>query len=254
MPPELATWEHAPAEPSLSADEVHVWRASLDLPAEDAGRLDRLLSSEERDRRDRLRPPLARVRFSSSRGWLRYILARYVRTDPACLAFRFSERGKPSLSGLAPDLDLHFNLSHSSDLALIAVSLGREVGVDVEHTGRGADTGLIARRCFTSGESAWLDAQPAGENLDAFYRCWTRKEACAKACGEGLRLVLRRFDADPGVRGSAFVQVHPAGAGPLSLCSLDPGPGYVGALAVRAGPCRLKFWDSHLPANALGQP
>jgi 4'-phosphopantetheinyl transferase len=145
-----------PAKPiHAPTAELHVWRARLDADGW-PGAVD--LPGAERERAARLIRPDARRRWVSARWALRGVLARYHEREPAQIELRCGDRGKPMLA--ASEESLRFNLSHSDDLALIAVAHGREVGVDVERIG--------ARR-------------PA-----EFYAAWARREAIAKCHGVGL--------------------------------------------------------------------
>lgn len=137
---------------------LHVWHAQLDhgaWPAEDG------LPVAERARAAAIRRSGQRRRWTASRWALRGVLARYLECDPAGVALRFGERGKPLLE--APHRSLRFNLSHSGGRALIAVGRGREVGVDIERI---------------------------GDRPEEFYAAWTRREAIAKCLGAGLGVPL----------------------------------------------------------------
>ena len=158
-------------------------------------------------------------------------LAGYLLCDPLTLEFSTSPRGKPSL--LQP-LGWHFNLSHSAQLALVAVGHS-ELGVDLEKRRHLESLKQIASRHFSTVEVEALRAVPAAEQLAAFYRCWTRKEAYVKALGSGLSSALDVFDvsidADPRFLGFRSGDDAPED---WSLFDVSPGPDYTGALAVRA--------------------
>jgi 4'-phosphopantetheinyl transferase len=178
-----------PVAGALGEDEVHVWRIALDCGGGDS--LRSRLSSDELARAARFHFERDRTRFSVARAALREILAHYLGTGPAEIAFVYGDHGKPAL---APYGDLHFNLSHSHDLALCAVTRGREVGVDVERIRELDDLEGIATATFSQRERETL-AQLAGpERLAGFFNAWTRKEAFVKALGEGLSHPLDRFD------------------------------------------------------------
>jgi 4'-phosphopantetheinyl transferase len=244
---EDALWSEAPKQSTLPAGEVHIWRAPLDLPASQACELAGTLSPDERDRAGRLRLPGPRARFVSARGCLRRILGYYLDARPVDLIFRYSDAGKPELAGPAARRGIRFNLSHTADLALFAVALDRELGIDIEHEARPVNARRIADRFFAAEEAAWLRRLPPEDHLQAFYRCWTRKEAYAKAVGEGLRLILRRFqitrrEGDPVAR--VYVKGDPAQTDRWSIYDLEPGAGYVGALAVEGRPRQIRFWQA----------
>lgn len=168
--------------------DLHILQLDLSEPEREA--LSRHLSPDERSRADRFVFARDRDRFLVGHGQLREILAGYVGVPPGELRFAHGEHGKPwlSLDGPVP----HFNLSHSDDQAALVVSHVVEVGVDIEKV-RMIERGL-ARRFFGTAEIAALDALPDEQWLDAFFRCWTRKEAVLKATGVGLTLSLAAFD------------------------------------------------------------
>jgi len=217
---------------TLSEGEVHVWQAGLDagcqLPA-----LSATLAEDERVRAGRFHAPKDRDHFIAARGLLRAILARYLGTSPAALCFTYGPRGKPMLAADSNPGDLRFNLAHSRGLALYAVIRGREVGVDVEHIAARGEAG-IADRFFSPREAATLRSLPAALRRDAFYVCWTRKEAYIKARGDGLALDLSQFDVSiaPGEPAALLRHEGEPNASRWSLTALDVAPGYAAALCV----------------------
>ncbi len=228
-----SVWSSPPADLALGADEVHVWRVALDQPDDVADRLGAALSADERGRAARLVTAALRRRFLVARGALRQILGRYTYLAPGAVRFRYGPRGKPMLD--AEDGLLRFNLSHSGDLALVAVSRGREIGVDVERIRPDRDLDRIATRFFSTVEVAALLALPRAERAEAFYHCWTRKEAYIKALGDGLAIPLDSFDVAfaPGAPAALLAsRLDPAETRRWSMAALDPGPGYAGAVVV----------------------
>lgn len=187
----LLTWSPPPDDLQLQSHRVDIWRVHLDLPPDPAKRLESTLSSDEAEHAARFHFEKDRSRFILAHGCLRDILARYVRCDPLALKFSTNEYGKPML---VSDSNLEFNLSHSGRYALVAVVLGRRVGIDVENIRRDIELENLARRFFSPGEVAELFSLPAEQRIPAFYNCWTRKEAYIKARGLGLSLPLDVFD------------------------------------------------------------
>lgn len=236
MKTEGATWDHPPPSGSVAGGEVHVWRATLDLPAAAMERLETALNVAERARADRYATEPLRNHFVAARGTLRTVLARYLGTDPAAVAFRTVRNGKPVIDGPG---DLMFNLSHSKGAALIAVASGRRVGVDLEQVRPMRDFEALAERFFAPAERDELRALAAEERQAAFFRAWTRKEAYIKATGEGIAAGLERFAVtmSPGVPALLrHVEGRPGEASRWSLCDLDPWPGFAAALAVEGPP------------------
>jgi 4'-phosphopantetheinyl transferase len=140
-----------------------------------------LLSADERERSQRYRQPRDRHRFLTVRSTLRRLLGRYLDIAPENLEFAYSDRGKPNLR----DTNLTFNVSHSHDVALIAITRDRTLGVDVEYH-RLRDVESLARRFFSPRELATLQALPKSDRPTRFFQLWTAKEAYLKATGEGL--------------------------------------------------------------------
>jgi phosphopantetheine--protein transferase-like protein len=160
------------------------------------------------------------------------------------IIIREGERGE-SFFMIADGAGLDFNVSHSGDLALCAVTRARAVGVDVEAIRPGFATGEVARRFFAPAEVTAFEALPPGERVEAFFACWTCKEAYIKVRGAGIALGLDRFEVSlaPG-RPAALLATHdePAAAARWRLVALAPGEGYAGALATD-GPARLACWQ-----------
>lgn len=240
----------------MKASEVHVWRAALDVPLNRLRRLCDLLSEDERARAERFRFPLHRNRFAVARGLLREILGTYSGDPPQGLRFRYGTSGKPELDGEATSAPLKFNLSHSGGLALYAVARGRELGVDIETLRPGVEEEEIAERFFSAREVETLRSVPSGGRTEAFFNCWTRKEAYIKARGEGLSLPLDGFDVSltPG-EPAALLAVRGAlgETERWSLRALDAGAGYAAALAVEGQRFRLRRWQWTEPPHAISQ-
>jgi 4'-phosphopantetheinyl transferase len=215
----------------LPADEVHVWR--VDIAAKSANGGVATLCDAERARADRFRFPADRDRFVASHVALRAILASYLEAAPAALAFGESAHGKPFVE--APDAGraLRFSLSHSGDVALVAVGLEREVGVDVERVRALDDLEGFAARYFSVAERDALARVPSVERPRAFFEIWTLKEAYLKACGEGLTRALDAFDVTVGSASPRLVAVRdrPGDEARWTLKQLFPYAGHVGALA-----------------------
>jgi 4'-phosphopantetheinyl transferase len=195
---------------------VEVWQAALAQPPELVGSLEAMLSDDERDRASRL---TAAPRWIVARAALRIVLAGHLGLHPRDVEFAAGPHGKPELIGSA----LRFNLSHSGDLALIALTENAEVGIDVERTSRRSKA---VERTLTEGERATLDET---DRHTALLRIWCRKEALAKALGGGLGWAPETFDTTlPG----DFV---------LSDLLLED-DGYVGAVAVEGEEAEIALY------------
>jgi 4'-phosphopantetheinyl transferase len=177
---------------------------------------------------------------------LRVILGGYLNRAPERLSFSYSSHGKPALAEESDRDAIRFSVSHSHGVALYAFTRGRDVGIDLERIRADLAVVEIAERFFSQQEVAMLRAFRTEEQRQAFFRCWTCKEAYIKARGEGLSLPLDRFDVAlaPGGEPAAVLgtQRDPSEAARWSLLELDPGPGYVAALAVEGHGWRLTCW------------
>lgn len=220
---------------SFASNDVHVWCASLDELKTCLQPLARTLSDDERERARRFCFTRDRERFVAARGVLRTILGRYLGMAPEQLQLSYGPHGKPHLAS-GPDAgNLQFNLSHSQGLVLCAFARNRRVGVDVEFVRAMPDATQIAARFFSSNEHQVLLALPADQRQEAFFNCWTRKEAFIKAIGDGLVLPLDQFDVSlaPG-KPAELLQVR-GGVGETSrwfMAALQPAHGYVAGLAL----------------------
>jgi 4'-phosphopantetheinyl transferase len=223
-----------PAALELSPADVHVWQLALDVDPPTLAALERTLSADERARADRFHFRRDRDRFVAARGTLRTLVARYLGLGPAELRFAYGPQGKPRLAG-DDDAELRFNLAHSEGVALLAVTRGRAVGVDVERVRPERATRDVAERFFARAEVTALRAYPPDEWAAAFFACWSRKEAYVKARGEGLSFPLDAFEVSvrPGERAVALrVPGDPAEARRWSLRELRVGPDHAAAIAV----------------------
>jgi len=167
----FATWALPPQSPSLQAGIVDVWRIGLEQREERLEGFRRTLEPHELERAGRFHFEKHRGHFIVARGFLRSVLARYLGTQPESLRFVYGGYGKPALES---EHDLRFNLSHSNEVALLAVTLNAELGVDVEHMRADFASEDIARRFFSRSEVDAFNALPKAEQVAAFFRCWTR--------------------------------------------------------------------------------
>ena len=180
----------------MHAGNVHVWSARLDLPTTTLRSLAATLTDEEAARATSQRLPRERDRLSAARGILRDILGRYLGKSPAQLRLRCGLYGKPELDTDDP-APLRFNLAHADGMALYAISMGREVGIDIERVRAEVDHAAITAELFAAGERVALQALPDGPNrLRAFFTRWVCKEAYMKARGLGHNLPLAAVQVD----------------------------------------------------------
>ncbi|MGH2497325.1 MAG: 4'-phosphopantetheinyl transferase family protein [Ktedonobacteraceae bacterium] len=230
------TWIAAPENLELPENEVHVWLASLEQSEAVMLPLRQTLSHDELTRAGKFRFDKDRYHFMVARGVLRGILARYLRMQPAQLQFAYNENGKPYLDAPLQGKTLYFNLSHSHTMALLAFSYVGELGVDIEYMREDIAVEQVARVSFSPREQALLLSLPVEERQQAFYSCWTRKEAYIKGRGTGLSLEPNLFDVAflPGEPAALLAsREDPREPARWTLRALEPGAEYAGALAVK---------------------
>ncbi len=222
----------------------------LDVVAEvvaDADDLIGVLSPAERERASRFYRPEDGRAYITAHAQLRRILAQYVATSPESLEFALDELGKPFLATPAPAPRIEFNLSHSGAFALVAVALGRRVGVDVERWKRDFDYARLAAKVFSPAERAALAAtgNQAEGLVAAFYAGWCRKEAYIKATGYGLTRNLDHFDVTLTTDDARLLadRLDPGAAESWSLHTLDVGPGYSAAFVVESGISEILLFE-----------
>jgi 4'-phosphopantetheinyl transferase len=183
-----------PSMPCLDPELIHVWRLSISSASIDE--LLPILSDDERARASRFAFQKDHNQFVAVRGWLRQLLGAYLQQPPSQLRFAYGVAGKPQLDCGGGGVDLRFNVSHSHNTALLAFTVGREVGVDVEFIDNQVDVLELARTCFSPAERRALQACVSEKRLACFFRFWTAKESYIKALGGGLSIPLDAFTVD----------------------------------------------------------
>jgi 4'-phosphopantetheinyl transferase len=237
-------WSHAAVVPQLPAGTIHVWAVPLAVAPQRLGQASELLDTEEQQRAARFVHVPSQRTFIIARGTLRTLLGNYLGLSPTVVRFITGPQGKPELAPSCGQ-DLHFNVSHSGDLALIAVTRFGPIGVDIEHV-RPYDSHLdMADRFFSPGEAAALRALSPERREEAFFHIWTRKEAFLKATGFGLSHGLERFEVSvPPDEPTRILHIdgNRDTAARWSLTTLLPAPDYIGTLAVEGQGGRLSCW------------
>ncbi|WEX10484.1 4'-phosphopantetheinyl transferase superfamily protein [Chelativorans sp. AA-79] len=217
----------------IGPNVIDLWRWPLDVVAGDLPRYVAMVSDGEFARAARFVHERDRLRFLVGRGRLREIVAHYLGVSAKRLVFVYNAFGKPHLAMSEPPL--HFNLSHSGGMAVLAVSDRYHVGVDVEQVLPLKED--VAGHFFSPAEQRALSAMPPGDYLEAFYRCWTRKEAFVKAHGAGLSLPLDAFDVSIDEREPTLLRLDGDPAAPLQwqLAEIALPRGFIGAVAAPTG-------------------
>lgn len=212
--------------------EIHCWPFELDVDPGTLARCARSLCPDEIARASRFAFPVHRDRFVVAHGVMRHLLARYLGMTASDVRFGVRAQGKPVVD-VPPGRPLSFNLSHSENRAILAVSDGREVGIDLERARPDMDVLSLARSTFSAPECEILHRLPAGQREAAFFRYWVAKEAVLKGEGQGLALPVDGFEVVFGGDGEACV--HPRGESRIradwTLREMSLGPGWPVAVA-----------------------
>jgi 4'-phosphopantetheinyl transferase len=236
---------HDPERLLLGNRDVHIWQLSLDQSAATMNHLRQLLAADEEERARRFHFEVDRRHFIAGRGCLRMILSRYLKTSPEKIEFTYTDYGKPQVAASGePEQLLNFNLAHSRGVALYAFTRLGQIGVDIEYIRPEFPDREIARRFFSASEVARLENLPVETRPQAFFNCWTRKEAFIKAKGVGLSMPLDQFDVnlDPAEPAALLRTTWDENeAAQWSLRAIETAPGYAAAVAVRAHDWQLSF-------------
>jgi 4'-phosphopantetheinyl transferase len=229
-------------EPSvpLANREVHLRTVVLEQPAEVCDRLFALLSGDERRRAARFMFDRDRRAYIVCRGTLRLALGEYLARPAASLRFVYGTRGKPALHRK----DVEFNVSHAAGIGVFAFARAGAVGVDVESLDRTVEFEELATRFFSEVEARELTSIPESMRAEAFFNCWTRKEAYIKAVGEGLACPLDSFAVSllPGAP-PAMRWIRGEDAKAWRLAAFRPTPHHVAALGTAWTPSHVRMVD-----------
>jgi 4'-phosphopantetheinyl transferase len=237
------SWGPLPSRVVLPVGEVHLWRADLDAVGDaDLVRLTGLLTDEERARAASFVLPPDRRRFTVARAALRDVLARYLPIPPADVTLGRTAAGRPTLTGATAGA-LGFSVSRSAAMALVAVTLGEDIGVDVERIVRGIAQDVADGRVLSAAEVAALHALPPSARERAFFAVWTRKEAYAKARGLGLGLPFDGFTVSSDPQAPALLAATDDDPERWTLRDLDAGGDYAAALATAREVARVVGWE-----------
>lgn len=238
-------WPLAPETIRLEPRHVHVWAASHNEFVDQAPALGALLSPAEQVGAESFKFDEDRNRYVIRRGLARLILSRYLEQLPAEIEFQYGAFGKPEVRLAGAGAPLYFNTSHSGEIAICAITSACPIGVDVERTREIPDTEETVRRFFQPREVETFMALPTGSRLQAFYACWTRKEAVLKATGEGIaesRAMVEVTMAPEDKPAVVFVPGDRQAHKEWQLHQFSPASGYVGCVAYRNAALTLDRW------------
>lgn len=235
-------------EPSfdLPPGVVSVWRVFLDAGPRQMRELTTMLPDSEQAEAGRLATPVHRNRFLVARAVRRAVLARYLKCPPETLRFDLGSFGRPTVRSDTGRLLLRFNQSRSAHLALIAVTPAHEIGIDIEQIRLDFADRDVARRCFARSESRELLRLPAHLWPQAFFGCWTRKEAYLKATGQGLSYPLSAFAVTASPQHGAALVAHrddPTAVDRWRMHTYWPAPDFIATVAIDGIAVKLRHFD-----------
>ncbi len=242
-------WSEKP-DFGLEPGVIDIWLCQADTVQESASHFSALLSAEELARAQRFKFDIHREQFIISHGFKRSVLANYLNIEAASIQYQLGDKGKPSLLEAGYDRRaLQFNLTHTEDITLLAVTCDREVGVDIEYMDRKTDWQAIGQRFFTAPEQQALFSLTKEKQRSAFFQLWTRKEAYMKVLGSGLSLPPTAFTLTVFPQLPALIQHHstkiPA-AMQVKFADIELPKrlsDYCATLAVESSICELHFYQ-----------
>jgi 4'-phosphopantetheinyl transferase len=221
----------------LGNAKAQLWVVALDLVPGRLPDFQSILSPDERDRASRFLSDVDARRYMAARASLRTLLGAYAGIKPGQLRFAYDRFGKPGLGGETHAAAVRFSVSHSGELGLFGFVREHRIGVDVERVRADIDVESLAKNHFSQNEFQKLRALSPDRQLEAFFCCWTRKEAYLKGRGEGMSYGLDRFEVSVAAgEPAAILQADddPDVSRRWTLEHLTPAPGYLGAAAVEA--------------------
>jgi 4'-phosphopantetheinyl transferase len=239
------TWRAAPGGLPFPTDRIDIWRVCLVHGDQSEQELCGILTPDELGRASRFHFQEHRGQYIRGRAALRMLLGRYLETPPAAIRFQYENHGKPEIALPHACRDLRFNFADSGGLALIAVASGSALGVDIERVRPLPDFLDIATRFFSAREVRALLALSENKRQEAFFACWTRKEAYLKATGIGLLRPLSDFSVSVDPDELAELREEKGSKGMTSLWFLTdvlPGEGFRGALACQGARRCVAQW------------
>tara|TARA_B100000676_G_C17910679_1_gene749814 strand:+ start:326 stop:1045 length:720 start_codon:yes stop_codon:yes gene_type:complete len=222
----------------LPEEEVDIWKFSLELQKDDR----QILSDDELKRFDQDDPRGQLDKRLAGRAHLRRILSKYTQSDPSQISFTYENNRKPVLENHP---DLSFNLSHSQNMGLIAVTQSRRVGVDLEYLEAERPFSKIAERFLTNNENNFINKCPEEERSQAFYQIWTLNEAYLKALGTGFSVSSNDFSVIPTNTRGRFLRetkVSPQTPQKWMFETLEVANSYLGALCFEGSDTVTRYW------------
>jgi 4'-phosphopantetheinyl transferase len=219
----------------LSERDIQVWSVKLNLERGQIDEFSQILTTQERQRAEKFINPIHGDRWTVARGYLRQILSQYLNRNPTQIIFTYGQQGKPGVE----NNEIQFNLSHSRDRAVYAISSKYPVGIDLEyiHPLPAAD---LVDRFFSTTERSIFHSLPASQQQAAFFHAWTQKEAYLKACGTGLSTPLDQIEVSIDPSTPAAIIAAPK-QGIWEIQKLAIAPDYASAIVIGGKCCEVNY-------------
>lgn len=237
------TWQPTPDSLKLSYENIDIWLCDLKNLSTNIDQFYSKLSEDEQDRAEKLKIGSKRQQYIITRGSLRKYLGLLAEADPAVFKFKYLKHGKPILEESSQYADISFNVSHSNDIALIAISRKQNIGIDVEKINYEIDPQTLVSRFFSKAEQSEFNALPKTIKAKAFCACWTRKEAFIKAIGDGVAYGLDKFDVsvDPETQ-QPKISLHKPSTEIWSALNLHINNDYMACLVSNTDAINVRCW------------
>ena len=231
--------------PAPAGDEIHIWRAELTRWLHLVSKMEPLLSKDERARVAKFRSQPVRTRWILTQNILQTILGSYLQVDPVDVQIDYGPLGKPYLAANPPGLE--FNISHTDDLVLCAVSTGISVGIDIEVERSKKESDKYVARYFPDNDKNWYMQIPAAERKRVFLQWWTLEEAYQKARGDGLTTAMKNISIQSVTKSGPVALKDGKDVWYLQKLLFDPH--YLSALAAKGPVKAYRFWDWVAPKS-----
>ncbi len=220
--------------------DIHVWEIALDQTSDRIEELSQCLTEQEVYRAARFINPTHGDRWRVARGCLRRILSQYLDLNPERISLSYGQQGKPEIEGNP----IQFNLSHSHDRAVYAISAKHPVGIDLEHI-HPINAAELVDRFFSATERQHFHRLHCSEQLTAFFHAWTQKEAYLKACGTGLTIPLNQIEVSIDPRTPAQI-ISSSTPQRWQIAKLKVSPEYAGAVVIGGDFNSIEYIDKLL--------
>ncbi|MDJ0598035.1 MAG: 4'-phosphopantetheinyl transferase superfamily protein [Crocosphaera sp.] len=235
-------WKHPPQNLTINPQEVHIWKTNLERSSIDIKNGFEILNEDEKNKAQNFRFEKHQKRFTIARSSLRHILSFYLSIPPQKIEFNYNAYGKPYLLEKINKIHLQFNVSHSENIAIYAITCYHSIGVDVEYIRPMSEADSLAKRFFCQKEFEQISKLSSEEKNGEFFKFWTAKEAYLKAIGKGLTggLETVEISTDEPIR---FINLPESNNINYHLFYLTPHDNYLAAIAVEKNQQIYHYWQ-----------